>query len=251
MSSLCPHHPDGCDGCDCLIAVAVVAASVVMVPLVVALAPLLLPVAFVQNVLSLRSVHRARVGDVLVSRNGRAQAHILSGPRTAYPRVALIKWIPQMLPQIVEYDNARNLLDHLVVTAFHTPLSIGAHLGLVELVQHVASEPWHGDVFDSCARAVNGATRAHLLWTLQRPVRLVQRAWRAHAQARLRWAVGVVEGSVLNSLYRPGGEHYHEVARRWLAFTKDEEAGTEDGMADEEGRPLRIVEAELLLHSAK
>jgi hypothetical protein len=76
------------------------------------------------------------------------------------------------------------------------------------------------------------AMRAQAVWTLQRPVRLVQRAWRAHVRRRLRWAVGVVEGAALAALYRPGGAGYQDAERRWVAAAAvagGVEGGVEEG----------------------
>lgn len=45
--------------------------------------------------------------------------------------------------------------------------------------------------------------------------RIIQRAWRAHAERRRRAAVQVIENAVIEFLYRPGGPMYRRVEVEW------------------------------------
>ena len=48
-----------------------------------------------------------------------------------------------------------------------------------------------------------------------RPVRVIQRAWRAHAARRRQAAARVITRAALNFLYRPNGRMYEAASRRW------------------------------------
>jgi hypothetical protein len=57
-----------------------------------------------------------------------------------------------------------------------------------------------------------------LRWRLERPARVVQRAWRAHRAwqaVRMRAAVAVIEAAALHALYRPGGWRADRIKARF------------------------------------
>jgi hypothetical protein len=56
-----------------------------------------------------------------------------------------------------------------------------------------------------------------ILWNLERPARVIQRAWRAWRTHRRKRAVALIEDAVLEAMYRPGnGWRYMAVQRsRW------------------------------------
>jgi hypothetical protein len=202
---------------------ALATAFVLLCPIFFVVGVFVLPVVGVTNVVSLCRVRGARIGDVLSS-NGN-MAYILS----VHPLLVLVRR-NNGSANIIAYDHAWDLMEDLLFNSI-VPVSVGPDkMGLVELVEQVASVcMWDCGV--PTLRAKNEAMRKRALWMLQRPVRLVQRTWRAHVLRRLRWAVGVVEAAALDVLYRPGGAHYHDAARRWHrdAIT---DADKEDAITD-------------------
>jgi hypothetical protein len=57
------------------------------------------------------------------------------------------------------------------------------------------------------------------LFMLQRPVRYIQRAWRARRAQRRQRAAAIIEDAVLAYMYRPGGPRFEAAQGRFeLSF---------------------------------
>jgi type III secretory pathway component EscS len=196
------------------------ASLLLLIPIIAVGCVVVAPVVGVVFTVSLYRACTARNGDVLVASYG-IRATVLSTLGIAVvemPRHTSYAFF-------VVYNNAFQLIQNIGYSGdiFHMPTLVESP-SLVDLVAHVESMPInlivHGPS-KSCNvdKADIEAMRAIMLWTLQRPVRLVQRTWRAHVRRRLRWAVGVVERGALTVIYRPGGVFYQDAVRRWAAST--------------------------------
>ncbi len=246
-------------GCGCAEAVLVAGAVLLLSPIVAVGCVVATPVFGIVYTVSLYRARTARPGDVLVagSEADGSRATVVSA-LGADAGVAVVE-VPRHTcnAAFLVYSSARQLIRSMGVCddLFHRPAAVESP-GLVYVVARVASVPIDRILYGSsgcCSvdKADVEAMRALALWTLQRPVRLVQRAWRAHVRRRLRWAVGVVEGAALAAMYRPGGAFYQDAARRWasaavaggggesVAADGEAAADAEEEVADEdEASPL-------------
>jgi hypothetical protein len=100
------------------------------------------------------------------------------------------------------------------IPSARSPISIVRRIGRVELAKEIKDATFivdHGE----CWLASLKMLKAQLLFSLQRPVRYIQRAWRQRRVRRRQRAAMVITSAVLDYLYRPGGPRFGKARDRF------------------------------------
>jgi hypothetical protein len=182
----------------------------------VLVAPVLVPVALAAWAISLSRLRRLRPFDSFHEDACDLQVVFLSSPRDGPFDVLVVQrsvfWNKRICH--MRFEQHRSVCE-LVAPAL-APIRVACaarsrRVGLAELLGWEAELHellgWEDAGVVITSHFVREARRAlaHLRWRLERPARVVQRAWRAHRRRRRGRAVAIIERAALHALYRPGG----------------------------------------------
>ena len=164
-----------------------------------------------------RSLRRARAGDVLSSdKSGTTYIVIL-------PMLLLLEWSD------VGIGNCFILCHNVRDMARWIPSSKGAvrvlrRIGRVELVQAIKDASRitaeHDESSSHWVESIRWSIATYMwtqqvVFTLERHVRYIQRAWRKRRAQRRSRAAKVIAAAVLDYIYRPGGRRYVSALHRF------------------------------------
>lgn len=224
---------------NCRDCVGIALASVVIAPIVLASAslvlastPLLLPVIAVKIYRSTRRFWKLRIGDVIGSGNN--TFIVLHPPnRTAEFRCIRIGPHSSYVLNVWEKaEDAHEFFFKVLPTSLNetifVPMCPKGREPLSKIAEWLAQPPnavhIHARVGASRCKLIIGNADAaqHLTriseFELLRPVRLIQRAWRAYSARRRQAAAHIITQAALRFLYRPGGWGYATAESSWCAL---------------------------------
>ena len=185
---------------------------IVVAPLAVLTAPITLPIYAVVALTRRRRFWKLRTGDVFGSFKEHAPIFVVIRPPSCKDVIIFLEvWHPHLNTLFVFRDAQR------AYQLFETPPFATMTLQHHDVVDLVLNTDINGGT------CVEGLLEPHqrprdwkvyAIFLLTRPVRVIQRAWRAHMRRR-RAAVEVISRTVLEFLYRPGGAMYRRGEKRW------------------------------------
>jgi len=201
--------------------------AIVVAPIVLLSIPIALPAAIISTTVSIRRFWRLRTGDVLGTtfvvlhppkkgsefrvleiNNYFITLHVWKSVDTAYR--GMFRIIPESFLEIAcdPFRCKKRLPMHEVsdlLTEDTTGFRVVNHDdGNRYLIEYVGEQ----DMYWMRCRS----------FELTRPVRVIQRAWRAHAAKRREAAARVITRAALHFLYRPNGWAYEAGSRRWHEY---------------------------------
>ena len=194
---------------------------VIIAPFVLVSIPVLLPATIVSITLSTRRFWRLRAGDVLGT-----SFVVLRPPNKATEFRVVDLRPPCVLHVWKNVSDAHSYLFSFLPQSFTetmcNPMRCTRRLPLFKVAELLAEPHSYCVVRDGDQ---SGTYHRHSgedpFWMrltefeLLRPIRLIQRAWRAHAARCRQAAARVITRAALHFLYRPRGKGYEEASRRW------------------------------------
>ena len=196
--------------------------TVIIGPFVLVSIPFLLPVAIVSVTLAKRRFWRLRTGDVL------GASFVVLHPPKKGSEFRLVELLPPCGLHVWKIASDahsdlefRRILPETLTEIMFNPMRCTGRLPLSKVAELLAATRYcwvHDTVHRSGSRHSDEVERFWRQLTefeLLRPVRLIQRAWRAHAARRRRAAARVITRAALHFLYRPRGRGYEAASRRW------------------------------------
>ena len=191
---------------------------VIIVPFALVAIPILLPVAIATLTVSTWRFWRLRTGDVLGT-----SFVVLHPPNEASDFRVIEMWPPYVLHVWGNAGDART--DLFLEMPVCDPVRCTRRLPLSKVAEMLADTPGFCVCVHDIDRSIRHADRQTgevarfwrrlSVFELLRPVRLIQRAWRAHAARRRQAAARVITRAALHFLYRPGGRGHEAALHRW------------------------------------
>jgi hypothetical protein len=197
--------------------------AVAVAPIVILSIPIALPATILSVTISKRRFWRLRTGDVLG-----ASYVVLHPPKRGSEFRVLCTKDPCTLHVWKGVDTAHDTLfetlpDGFIETVFN-PMRRTKRLRAYEVAELLLageSGRYRAIKHDENRHSCVYAGEQDLFWMrcrsfeLLRPVRVIQRAWRAHAARRREAAARVITRAALHFLYRPKGWAYDAGSRSW------------------------------------
>jgi hypothetical protein len=182
--------------------------------LVLAALPLMIPICTIVIRLLLHRIKSRRnailvdVGCVLSNDDNRYTFIVLSPPSySGNSGRILLRTTNRSTSSIVCHDRD--------MTSARSSMRIVGRIGRVELVQEIKGATHIIERNNDVNRSPS-LIKAQLLFSLQRPVRYIQRAWRQRRVRRRHLAAMVITSAVLDYLYRPGGPRFGAARDRFV-----------------------------------
>lgn len=203
-----------------------VVGTVIILPAVIISIPFVLPAAIVSVTLSKRKFWRLRAGDV-IALSGCTSFVVLHAPERSSEFHIIETRFDNCFLRI--WTNANDAYTYMfnmgpcsTFVELIDPLRYKGRMPVYKVAEMLAAIDnayfRHDVVSRGVYRSMGEDERRWVrctLFELMRPVRVIQRAWRAHYEMRRKAAARVISDAALHFLYRPKGVGYNAALRRW------------------------------------